>query len=254
MNKATIKRIAINIFYPCLSLAIALAIWAIASAIKGNPLVLPMPDVTLSRFFKLFAKGETWSSIGFSLLRSLISFGISLFAAYFCSLLSVVFKPLYKVIAPMVTILRAAPTVAVILILYAFMHSRAMAITVGFLIAFPILYSAIYSAMCRLDDKLISMAKTYKVGKFRTIFNIYFLSISGQIFDASKSTLSLTLKVIIASEILTGVTGSLGERIQVAYATFEIEYLLAWTIVAIVLSFVVEIVVAALKKLLVRWE
>ena len=129
-----------------------------------------------------------------------------------------------------------------------------MAIAVGFLIAFPILYSSIYSAMVRLDKDLIAMAKTYKVGKFRTILNIYFLSISGQIFDVSKSTLSLTLKVIIAAEILTNVTGSLGGQIQVAYATFEIDYLLAWTTVAIVLSFVVEIAVALIKKLIVRWE
>ena len=254
MKRETIKRIATNIFYPCLSLAIVLAIWAIASKIKGNPLVLPMPGETLLRFFELFAKSEMWSSILFTLIRTVISFAISLVLAYLFALISVMFRPLYKVIAPMVTILRAAPTVAVILILYAFVSNKAMAIAVGFLIAFPILYSSIYSSMIRLDRDMISMAKTYKVGKIRTIFHIYFLSISGPIIDVSKSTLSLTLKVIIAAEILTGVAGSLGGKIQVAYASFEIEYLLGWTLVAIVLSFVVEILVALLKKLIVRWE
>lgn len=59
---------------------------------------------------------------------------------------------------------------------------------------------------------------------------------------------SLTLKVVVAAEILACVSKSIGGKIQTANSTFEIEYLLAWTLVAIVFGFVLEGVVAIFKR------
>ncbi len=126
-----------------------------------------------------------------------------------------------------------------------------MAIAVGFLIAFPILYSAFYSAIVGVDGDLLKMARLYKVSPTDRIRFIYLPSIADCMFDTGRSTLSLTLKVVIASEMLTNVARSIGDRIQVAYATMEISYLLAWTLIAIVFSFVLEWAVVGLKKL---WE
>lgn len=95
------------------------------------------------------------------------------------------------------------------------------------------------------------MAKVYKVKPLETVRSIYLPSVAPCLFDTSKSTLSLTLKVVVAAEILACVSKSIGGKIQTANATFEIEYLLAWTLVAIVFGFVLEGVVAIAKKV---WE
>ena len=95
------------------------------------------------------------------------------------------------------------------------------------------------------------MAKVYKVKPWNVVRSIYLPSIAPCLFDTSKSTLSLTLKVVVAAEILACVSKSIGGKIQTANSTFEIEYLLAWTLVAIVFGFVLEGVVAIFKKV---WE
>ena len=214
LDKNGAKRIARNVIYPLIALGIVLAVWAIWATAKDNPLVLPMPSAVLARFFALGGEKGSWESVGWSLLRS-------------------------------------APTVAVILIFYAFMSSNQMAIAVGFLIAFPIMYSAFYSAITGVDKDLLEMAKVYKVKPLETVRSIYLPSVAPCLFDTSKSTLSLTLKVVVAAEILACVSKSIGGKIQTANATFEIEYLLAWTLVAIVFGFVLEGVVAIAKK---AWE
>ena len=248
VDKKTAKRIALNIFYPLLALAIALAVWALAAKVKDNPLVLPMPAVVLERFFTLGGESGFWLSVLATLLRTLICFITSFALALLFASLAGLFNPLHRVLSPIVSILRAAPTVAVILIMYAFFDNQTMAIIVGFLIAFPIMYSSFYSAIVGVDKDLLKMARLYKVRPIDKIRFIYLPCIEDNLFDTSKSTLSLTLKVVVASEILTSVARSIGGKIQVAYASYEVSYLLAWTLIAIVFSFVLEWIVAILNK------
>lgn len=250
-DKARVKRIALNIFYPLLAFAIVLAVWAIASKLKNNAFVLPMPDAVLDRFFKLGAESGFWQSVGRSLLRTLLCFALSFVLALLLAAISGLFDPLHRVLSPIVSFLRAAPTVAVILIAYAFISTDFMAIAVGFLVAFPIMYSAFHSEIKGVDGDLLKMARVYGVRPIDKIRFIYLPSIADCLFDTGKSTLSLTLKVIVAAEILTNISMSIGGKIQFANSTFEIVYLLAWTLVAIVFSFVLEGIVAILKKL---WE
>ena len=174
------------------------------------------------------------SAVGFALALILASLG------NLC-------EPINKVLAPIITILRAAPTVAVILIMYAFMANDKLAIVVGLLIAFPILYSAFYSAIENVDKDLIEMAKIYKVRPMDRILSIYLPSVTPTLFDMSKSTLSLTFKVVVASEILTSIPMSIGTSIKQAQNIFDMEYLLAWTIASIVIAFILEGIVSLSK-------
>lgn len=248
-NKVNKKALQIcsNIFYPLLALAIVLAIWAICSKAYNKPLVLPEPGITLKAFFSLFSKEIFWISIGWSVLRTVICFVISFVFAIVFATLGNIWTPLNKTISPIITILRAAPTVAIILIFYAFTTNNNLAIIVGFLIAFPIMYSAFYSAINNVDKDLLEMAKVYKVKPQDKIFSIYLSSITPTLFDTSRSTLSLTLKVVIAAEILTAIPRSIGVRIRYEQNIFDIEYLLAWTIASIVLAFVLEGLVTLFK-------
>lgn len=249
IDKKGVAKIAENIVYPLLALALVLGVWAIAARMKNNPLVLPMPDVVLQCFFTLCEETGFWTSVGMSIARTLLCFAMAFVLALALASIGGLLKPVHRVLSPIVAFLRSAPTVAVILILYAFTSSNIMAIAVGFLIAFPIMYSAFYSAISTVDGELIEMARVYKISPLNRVIGIYLPSIAECLFDTSRSTISLTLKVVVAAEILVGISNSIGGKIAVANASSEIAYLLGWTLIAIVFSFVLEGVVALLKKL-----
>lgn len=248
---AMTKRAVSNIFYPLLAFGIVLAVWATAAAVEGNPLVLPMPDVALRAFFRLGGEEGFWSAVGWSLLRTLICFAVSLAAALLFAVAGALWKPVYKTIAPIIGFLRAAPTVAVILVLYAFLANRTLAVVVGFLVAFPLLFAAFYGALTGVDPDLTEMLRVYKVGRRDTVRSLYIPAATDCLFKNGGATLSLTLKVVVAAEILTSVSDSIGMGIKVANSTFEIAYLLGWTVVAIVLSFLMEGLVTLVGTL---WE
>lgn len=251
IDKKEVKNVVLNIFYPMLALAIVLAVWAIWAAAKDAPYLVPAPAVVLREFFLLGGKGEFWLAVLGTVGRTLLCFVASFVLALALASLGGIFRPLHRVMSPIVSILRAAPTVAVILILYAFMDKQSMSVAVGFLIAFPVLYSAFFSAIDGVDAGLLNMAKAYKVRTADRIFMIYLPCIADTLFDSGRATLSLTLKVVVAAEILTNLAGSIGHSIQISYAAFEISSLFAWTLVAIVFSFALEGAVLLLKKI---WE
>ncbi len=250
-KKQVVKTLTNNLVYPLIAFGIVMAVWAIVSAVSDNPIAYPMPDVVLRKFFTLCTTPNFWQSVGWSLLRTIGCFVLSFALAILFGALGGLFEPLHKVLSPIVTFLRAAPTVAVIFIMYAFVPNKnVMSILVGFLIAFPIMYSAFYSAIVGVDNDLLEMAKVYKVKSLDKVTHVYLPLVAPTLFDTSKSTLSLTLKVVISAEILTSISTSIGGKIQVAYATFaDVDVLLAWTLIAILFSFVLEGVVAILKKL-----
>ncbi len=248
-----IKNILKNILVPIAGAGILFLFWYAASKIKNDPLILPYPKEVFHRFFLLWQEKSIYQSIFSTLGRTFLCFAISLGCAVIFAAIAELWKPFAALTSPIVTLFRSAPTVAVILILYAFLPAKRMSVIVGFLIGFPVLYSALHTAVSSTDKSLLAMAKVYRVSPIRKITHIYLSLALPALFEASRSTLSLTLKVVVAAEILTLVPSSLGGKIQTAYASFEIAYLLAWTLLTVLLAFILEGVVVGLKKLLVRW-
>lgn len=249
--KIKTKNAIANILYPIASFGLVLSIWAIASAVKNNGALLPMPDEVIVKTFKLFGDGEFWLSLGWTLARTFLCFAISFALAFVLAVAGGFFKPIHRIVSPIVAILRAVPTMAVILIIMIWVDYQRAPVYIGFLIAFPILYSAFYSAITGVDKDLVEMTNVYKVGAFDKIAYLYAPQIASGVFDVSQSTISLTLKVIIASEVLCYTRDSIGFGMKAANLSFEIANLLAWTVAAVLLSFALELMVGAAKKV---WE
>ena len=101
-----------------------------------------LPDffLALKGMFLLMGKGFTWVSLGYSLLRLLISFLISAFVGIMLGILAGYFETLAKILAPLITILRAIPTIAVIFLLLVYVPH--FSLYVVFLLLFPLIYQA----------------------------------------------------------------------------------------------------------------
>jgi NitT/TauT family transport system permease protein len=246
-----IKRVIENIVYPVLAFGLVFALWAAAAAAKDNAVLLPMPDEVIVKTALLFGESEFWLSLGWTLARTLICFAVSFALAFALASLGGLFKPLHRIMSPIVAILRAVPTMAFILIIMIWIDFQQAPVYIGFLIAFPIFYSSFYSAITGVDKDLTEMTKVYKIRAIDKVRFLYAPEIASSVFDVSASTVSLTLKVIIASEVLCYTRDSIGFGMKMANLTFEISNLLAWTVAAVLLSFALEMTIGGAKR---AWE
>ena len=148
MNKKNKKRlyIAIGVF------AIFLA-WCIASLLANSEFVFPTPWTVGVEFAKLFTKADFYTALFSTALRALSGFAVSVLLAFALSVLSFKKPNFHTAFSPTVTVLRAVPTMSVILLTFVWFAPVLRPIFIGFLIAFPLLYESFHSALKSVDKK-----------------------------------------------------------------------------------------------------
>lgn len=252
MKAKTFKKYQ-NIFYPLITAALLLLLWYAVSAIVNKPIILPAPSVVLKDFFALWGEGVFWKSVLGSLWRAVRSF---FYAVVFAAILSVIasFSVVFrKLFDPLVTVLRSVPTMSIILLALIWLSAASSPVLIAFLITFPTLYGVFLSALDGVDKDLIEMSNVYKVGKRDMVKDLYLPSVLPAAMDGMRSMVSLSLKVTIASEVMAQTRLSMGAYMQQSMIYFETAKLLAWTLAAIVFSYLLELAFIGLKKLTVRW-
>lgn len=253
MNIKAIKKY-LNIFSPLLSLAIFIAVWQIVAEIVDIEIILPTPIEALKQLAALAVSKEFWTAVSGTLGRAMLSFAISMGAALALAALSTFFKPISRLLSPLVIITRAMPTMSVILLSLIWFTSQITPLFIAFLIIFPTLFTAFYSSFTEIDGDLIEMAKVYKVGWRQKLTKLYLPAIYPSFFDAVRSAVSLNIKLVIAAEVLAYTKESMGVMMQFSKAYLETASLFAWTIAAVALSYLLEMLVALIKKSVVRWK
>jgi NitT/TauT family transport system permease protein len=248
-----LKKYLNNIIYPLISLGILFLVWFIVAKVVDIELIIPSIKNTFIDLGKILLTKVFYQSVLGTLYRTVISFLIALICALVLALLSMFLPFIYKLLAPIVTIIRAIPTMSIILLTIIWLEPENSPLLVAFFIIFPIMYGSIYTAITSVDTDLIEMSKAYKVSKKDKILSLYLPNIAPSFFDITKSSISLNVKIVISAEVLAQTKLSMGVMMQIAKSQLNTANLLAWTITAIVLSYLLETLIFIIKKLTIRW-
>ncbi|MCI5791221.1 MAG: ABC transporter permease subunit [Clostridiales bacterium] len=242
-----------GVIYPFAAICLLIAVWEIFAAAVNIELIIPDVKTTFSHLFALLGQKTFYKAVGNTLLRSLISFALAAIFAMALSLLSLL-DAIKKLLSPVIKVMRSIPTMSIILLTVIWLKPSTSPILITFLIIFPIMYSGFFSAITGVDKELIEMSRTYKVPIKNRIFQLYLPQIMPSALDNMQSSISFTVKVIISAEVIAQTRNSMGIMMQLARGYLETAELLAWTLAAIALSYLLELVVYGIKKLVVRWK
>ena len=234
---------------PLVTVALVFAAWYIAAAIYGIELILPKPDAAFRELWAALGESVFWKGVGNTMLRSVLSFAIAFAAALVFALASVGSRIFYKLFYPLVVLLRALPTISVIFICYIAVRGWYRAVLISFLVIFPTLYSAFYNSITRCGGSLSEVGKVYKVRKGRVLTKYVIPTVWAETYTDIVNTLSLTVKLIIAAEAVTATGVSLGGLMAESKAMVEMGRIFAYTLVAIGLSYLTELVVRLTSRM-----
>lgn len=248
MKKSLIK----NILFPVVGVSLLLAIWAIAAAVVGAEIILPSPWSALKSAVALLGEGEFWARLGGTLLRALISFAISFALAFVAALLCAVFGA-EKILSPLVTISRAVPTIAVILLFVVFAGARITPIIVAALVVFPTLFSALSLTASSVEKNLLDAAKIEGAGKAALIKYVYLPTMLPTAAEGAAGGVTLSVKLVVSAEVLAQTAMSIGGLMQSAKAYLDTPRLFALAAVITLFCIGAEAVLRVpLKKLTPR--
>ena len=228
-----------NALYTVIGLGLFILIWEII-ALTTNQKFLPEFFVCLYNMVLLFGKSRTWLSIGSTLLKLIISLAISSVFGIIIGLLAGYFDFIKKIVAPIITVLKAFPTVALVLLLVVFV--KHFYIYVVAIVCFPIIYQAAVEgsekSFKRFEDELRISGSAF-VNITRVVFPLSLPYYAMGFLQA----FALGLKVQVMAEILSYQAGDygLGNLIYSGYTNVEYHQMMAYVLMAITLALLIDL-------------
>ncbi|MCL2821740.1 MAG: hypothetical protein FWD86_00890, partial [Firmicutes bacterium] len=175
IKKLIASKRANKYFFIALSCLFMVGVWWIwAEATFVNRPTAPSPPVVFGQVFALIANGTIWPSIFNTLLKVLIAFSISFVLGLGFAILAAVSTNARNFFSPVITLIRALPTVGVVLLLLILVSSpQVAAVTIASMMVFPLLYENFYTAIGQTDKDLLQMAKVHKIPFIKQLSGIY---------------------------------------------------------------------------------
>jgi NitT/TauT family transport system permease protein len=251
MGTSIIKK---EIFYTSISFLLLLVLWKIISLIVGSEIIFPSPESTLASLIELIKTRDFFLSILASLARGMVGFIISLVLGTIFGFIAGFNGTFYRIFEPFLVIIRTTPVISVILLALIWFRASNVPVFASFLMSFPIVCTNVIEGIKNIDNKLIEMARVYKIGRPRIIRDIYLPSITPFLMAAISTSFGIGWKVVIAAEVLSLPEFAIGTSLQTAKTYLNINEVFAWTIVAILMGYTFERLIRLLEKRTFKWK
>ena len=232
------------------SAIIAVLAWSLAARLVGREVILPAPETALSYLAGMLLEGETWTAVGWTMGRLALSFSMNIAAALVLGTAAGFAERLEYVLTPVLTVMKSVPTMGVILLSLIWFGSGAAVLFVCTLIVFPVLYGAVLTGIKHLDRKLIEMHRVFRIPWTKALRRFVLPSLTPHLIAGVMSGLGLSMKVIIAAEVLAQPKAGIGTMFQIERARLNTAGVFAWSLLVILLTSGMDLVFSLARK---RW-
>jgi NitT/TauT family transport system permease protein len=236
------------------AIALLLLAWYLGSRATENDFILPGPGKVLKEMGGLLLLPDFYFNLLVTILRGLLGFLISLVLASLLGFAAGIWSPFRYAVYPLLTALRSTPVISFILLALIWVGSDRVPVFIAFLTMFPILCSSILDGIKNTDRELIIMAHSFRVPQTRVFTGIFLPSIAPFFFSGLTSAMGFGWRAIIIGEVLSQPILGIGSRMKDAQNYLQVSTLIAWTVFAILISSLFELLARKLEKKVLHWK
>ncbi len=234
------------VFY-VLSLFSLIVIWQIAAWHIANPFIFPNPVNVFNSVIDLLTTFSTYQIIVSSILRLFISISIALISGIIFGFLGGLNQNIRMFLTPYVSGLRSLPVASLIAIILILFASETAIFVIGFLVLFPIIYEATKEGIINIDKPLKDALRLEPSLILLNFIYFYIPLAYPYIKTGILQSIGLGFKVLVMAEFIAQTQNSIGRSLNVGRINFEYDTVFAWTIIIIIIVFIIEISVNKLK-------
>lgn len=207
-------------------------------------MIFPSPVVTIEAMIKLLGIAYTYQCLAYSLLKLLIGFSMALIIAFILSLIVRDNERFYIILSPLMTALKSIPTAAVVFLFVVLVKAEYAPCFLVMIISLPILYESLTNGMRNIDPEIMDAVKVDGGKGVKKLFRIQLPLALPYLVIGIISSFSLSFKIEIMSEIVTGYTrnglGSLIKAAQINDPT-NMAVIFGYSLIAIILMILISI-------------
>lgn len=241
-------------FWPViLSVVFLIAVWQTAAILINNPVLFPTVGELLIQITGLFKDLSFYSALFATIYRGLTGFACALFLAITLSAISANSLFWKRFFQPIIVIIRSVPVISVVLMALIWFSPEQLPVFIALLTMFPILYQSATTGFEQVDKRLVEMATLFGKSKIRIFLTIYIPSAKNQIFGGISTATGFGWRAIIIGEVLSQPLHGIGTGMKMAQVYLNISELFAWTIVAVLVSYLFDSIIRQLSKVRIRF-
>lgn len=225
-----------------------IAVWQMIYFMIQRDIYVPSPFSVFIRLKELIMLSVFWKSVAYSIYRVMAGLILSILLGVGIGIISSMNDYVYDLINPLMTAIKSTPVLSFIIIALIWFSSSNVPIFICFLMCFPVIWLNVVTGIRNVDEKLLEMAKVYRVRKSTVLRKIYLPSIMPYFSAASITCLGLGWKVSVAAEVLSHPKNAIGSHLYSAKVYLDSSDLFAWTVVVILLSLLFESIFAQLIR------
>jgi NitT/TauT family transport system permease protein len=218
-----------------LSAAILIALWKLGALGMGKDIILPGPERVVAEFTGLLATPRFIEAVGSTAMRSLVAFFIAMLAGSVAGFFSGIFTRFRSMLSPPMTVLRATPVLAIILLAMIWFPAGVVPVFSAVIMSFPVVSEHVAAGVRSVDRRLVEMAHSFGASPVDISRSIRIPSAMPHVLAAARSALGLSWKVVIAGEVLSQPARAIGTGMQEARLVLETAEVFAWALAGILL-------------------
>ncbi|MBD1915381.1 MULTISPECIES: ABC transporter permease [Cyanophyceae] len=237
------------------TLIVIIAWWIVASLELINPVLLPTPIETFKSLFVSLFRGDLIKDFWLTLYRSLYAFAIAVVAGVPIGILLGSNERVYRSFEFLIDFFRSTPATAMFpLFLVVFgigdFSKIAVAAFAGALVVF---FNVAYGVMNTKKTRVMA-AKAMGIPSWRIFVDVTFFETLPQTFIGLRTSISLTLVVIIVAEMFIGSTHGMGQRIIDSQQVFDMPQMYASIIATGVMGYALNQIFLIIEDKFVHWK
>lgn len=225
-----------------------IAIWQLLAVAISNPVLLAGPYETVVALVSMLPTEEFLSSVANTMIRIVLGFlsgGVLGFllalAAYKAGLFEDFIKPLF-------TVIKSIPVASFIIIILLWAGSSYVAYFICAFIAMPILFFNVLTGLKACSRELLQMADVFGMSFKRRIRYLFLPALKPHLKSAISLACGMSFRAGIAAEVIGQPLRSVGNGLYRAKIHLMTAEMFAWTLVAVVLAYLLELAVARLLR------
>ena len=215
-------------------------VWQLLAMHIDQTILLASPVETVEQVYLLVIKGGFWLSIFSSFCRILTGFLLAVVVGVLFSALSYKSKAFSQLVTPLILMAKAVPVASFIILVLIWFSSKNLSVIISFIMALPVMYQNILSGLQTLDKELSQMSRVFRLTPYAHLRYVVCPQLLSYFTSASLVSIGLCFKAGIAAEVIGLPKMSIGEHLYEAKVFLDTPSLFAWTLVIVVLSFLVE--------------
>ncbi len=237
------KRIVLT----CLSILLIPVAWQLLSWQMAQPQLIPsFPDLVRALLRLVYTPGFL-VSIGTTCLRACVGLLLSLAAASITAFLLNRSEAIRFLFMPWLSLLRSVPVISFILLALIFLNPEMIPLLIAFLTMYPLLTENLLKGLMNRRDSWKMLARQFHLNAWNRLFQINYPQLKPYLFSGLASAVGFGWRAIIMGEVLSQCVDGIGKRMKEAQVFIDVPELIAWTLVAIVLSWLTDKLISRLS-------